>query len=226
MRRLLKGLIYLAIFSLVNIALISKDSEPFRALLSVAYPYMEAEASYSFVMLIFNVCVSLLFVREIIQSADQQFLTGDYLYVRAGRTKTFMVGLLRTLLTVLLVWCAKLAADFLLSSLDGAKNLPLALHTELSLLLSAVIWALLVYLLYMLRVQMKWIYFLTLFAIVAAQYLSAYIPAFTLFVAGSPAFRKDPTLWLSVKLALIAVFTAADIIAAKNYEHYSVKIEN
>ncbi|MDO5014907.1 MAG: hypothetical protein Q4E28_03005 [Clostridia bacterium] len=214
------------LFSAINLSVIGVSrQEAFFSLLSTIYPYDEINHRYNLVLFALNICIGLIFVSSIIKNADEQMLMNNYILVRTSRKKAFLIGILRNLKTISLVFFIKIFIDLLFSQINKTENLSIAVWTEVSTFLTLLIWALFIYIMLQKHISVKWTYFILLFSMIIFQYFSAYVSFFTLFVFGSPYIKASPMRWLMLKFVLIIILFFVNIIISTKYEQLNIKNE-
>lgn len=217
---------YISLFSIISLSVIGVSRQKaFYSLLSVVYPYNETSQSYNLVLFALNICVGLIFLSTIIKNADEQMSMNNYILARTSRETALCIGIFRNLKAFGLVFVIKVLADLLFSQMNKTENLSKAVIAEISVFLTLMIWALSVYIMLQKYISVKWTYFIVICSVIVFQYVSARLPAFTLFVFGSPSMKTSPVLWLLLKLGLILILFFVNIMISKKYELLNIKNE-
>ncbi|MBQ7294839.1 MAG: hypothetical protein IJW86_01450 [Clostridia bacterium] len=219
-----KYIVYFPLFCLLNISVTGvAKKEPFYALLSIAYPYIQQTEKFNFALLALNFCLSIIFISTIIRLVHEQLIISNYVLTRVNKNKVFTVNVLRTLKSMSVVFLIKVFCDIILGQLQGCVNLKEAILIWSSLYLTLLIWVMCIYLMLWFHLSVKWTYFYICLLVIAMQYLSAHISVCSLFIVGSGSIESNPAMWLSIKALTAFILAFFYLALTKKYEHINVK---
>ena len=224
MSKIKKVIIYLCLFSIINISVLGfSHKEPFYSLLSIVYPYNEIIKKYNIVHFTLNICIYLIFVSSIIQNTHMQYLLNNYILTRTNKKKAFCTSFFYVLKNIMVVVSSKFMSDILFSQMNGFNVFFNVISIEISTVLTLVLWILICFVLFQLHVSMRWIYFSIISVAVISQYLSAYLSYFSLVVYGSPAIKAHPIFWFVSKMLLIILLLVLNLMISNRYEYLNIK---
>ena len=181
-----------------------KESSPFYAMLKLVSPYDTDLGKYNIGVLILSIGISISFLCYLVQMIDEQFRMSGYILVRGKREFVFSKLIHKSWLGIVELFFVKLLVDILLSQAKGWENVFIAIGIECSTLLTVIMWSLIIYLLFQMGVNVRWIYFIMMLAIILLQYASAYLSPLSFFVFGSPDILEKPIVWIIIKITITA----------------------
>lgn len=214
--------VYFVLFCTINMSITGlTHQKPFYSLLSVSLPYNEEMKKYNFAFLLLNICVCLIFVSSIIQYIHQQYMMSDYTFTRTNKKRIFRIYSFYVTKNVGCILLIKIISDIVFSQMNGLINVKEAFFIEISSFLTVLIWILISYILTCFHLEIKWIYFILTVLILISQYISAYIPAFSLIVFGSSALMKYPITCLALKGTTTIILYVINIKLFEQHEKFS-----
>lgn len=224
MLRIVKSIVILVCFSLLNVAVM--DSVPsfapsFHVMQVLFIPYDHGINRIHIVGFALNIGLSMVLINMIVKRVDELFAMSCYILTRTSPQRAMLLQIWWIFKQIVWILTIKLFAYIMF--IQNIGQLAYVLWFTLVSILTIAFWIVCVHTLKIIHISNKVISSVCLFLIVLFQYLSFYSHIPSVFIMGSSFLLDYPWLCMGLKILLLTSCLFINQYYAKSYQHIEVK---